>query len=55
VGKDLVFTLIVHNVDSDTLLLLLMKDLASQAIEEIEVGLHQGGDIKTLIERFNGI
>ncbi len=43
VKNKLVFTLIVHNVDDETLLLLLIKDLENfkiEEIEEIEIGLH---------------
>lgn len=51
IGVSVVFVQLIHNTDSDSLTLLLIKDYLSFEITEIEFGESNCSDIKLLIHR----
>lgn len=54
-GGHLVFVQLIHNTDSDSLLLLMIKDFLTLQVHEVDFSIANGGeDLKILIER-NGI
>lgn len=50
-GGPLVFVQLVHDTDSDSLVLLLIKNFDTMEIYEVEFGMHNGPDIANLMER----